>query len=261
MSVMSEEGPDSGPAKKHTHLTESTSEAVTSPCPDVFERMCFTPEEEMRLKELDMPGGGSAFRFLEKSCEYTDAIAQYLAEIDRGNLDDDDSLPDYSNLVSELLDEARALPGLMVELGVDDAEAKTIVEGLVLKDEEERVKVFNLAFGVDCFEKMQEGQVGETIEVAYAQPEIDERGELIAMLVATINGELMAHMQSHMEGVRTETDRELLQTVAEKVFSEEMKGTLQRIGGHVIDTLKLTVGVAAGIATGLALDRYLRRKK
>lgn len=35
----------------------------------------------------------------------------------------------------------------------------------------------------------------------------------------------------------------------------------QNFGGHVLDALKLTVGVAGGIAAGLALDRLLRRKK
>lgn len=42
----------------------------------------------------------------------------------------------------------------------------------------------------------------------------------------------------------------------------QKKNALHRsFGSHVIDTLKLTVGVAGGIAAGLAADRWLRRRK
>lgn len=258
------DGPDPNEESSKQQPKDGEAEAtLVVDCPDVFERLKFTDVEIELLNALDIVDGGETLLFLEKACEVTDGIASYLTEINCGEVDeDDDSLPDYSGLVDEQVDLATKLPQSLASLDIKGEDAARLITSMILRDIAEKIKVLNLAFDTDCFEVEDVDDV--ILVVTYALVEhdkVDEQGVIIGTLVGTAINELMDHMQEHIAGVQQQKDKQTLSDIAEIVFSERNKTALQRLGSHVLDTVKLAAGVSAGIFIGLEVFRQISRRR
>lgn len=263
MSEAVMDGPEPDKESSKQQPTDVKKEVTsTVECPDVFERLKFTQDEIDSLNALDIVDGGETLLFIEKSCEVTDAIASFLAEINCGKVEDDDSLPDYSDLVDEQVELASKLPALFASIELTGEDAARLINLIILRDLDEKVKVLNLAFDTDCFDVEDVDDIMAVVTHALVEhDDIEEQGEIIKGTVGTAINELMEHMQGHIDEIQQQKDKQTLKDMAEIVFSERNKSTLQRFGSHLLDTVKLAAGVSAGIVVGLEVYRQIQRRR